>query len=73
MGGLMEVIMSAGDDKDKDEYDPNKDPGWDEPRDPYWDGPEGYQADWAALAEMAAAEAQEADEAVDMSDDQIWT
>ena len=32
MGGLMEVIMPADDDKDKDEeeYDPNKDIGWDE-------------------------------------------
>jgi hypothetical protein len=34
MGGLMEVIMPGG----EEEYDPNKDPGWDEPRDPYWGG-----------------------------------
>jgi hypothetical protein len=36
--GPMEVIMPESEDEDKDEYDPNKDPGWDEPRDPYWGG-----------------------------------
>ena len=29
MGGLMEVIMPGGE-EDEEEYDPNKDPGWDE-------------------------------------------
>ena len=41
----------------------NTGPGWDEPRDEYWGGPMyGNNFDEDAYAEMAAAEAQEADE-----------
>jgi hypothetical protein len=68
--GPMNVIMPGGEgeDEDEEEYDPNKDPGWDEPygsadpMDIHDVRGSTNMGDWS-LAQMAAQEAQEADEA----------